>query len=136
MTRARVLVAEDNAEVARQLRRLLSDEFDVIGMVMDGASLLRMARVEAPDVLVTDISMPGIDGLQAAETLAREGAACRFVFITVHNDPCLVARAAQLGSCGYVLKSGAGDELVPAVLAVLAGQAFVSPVLQRAQAPG
>ena len=136
MTRVRVLVAEDNAEVARQLRRLLSDEFDVVGMVMDGASLLRVARIEAPDVLVTDISMPGIDGLQAAEMLAQEGAACRFVFITVHNDPCLVARAARLGTCGYVLKSEAGDELVPAVLAVLAGQAFVSPALKGAQARG
>ena len=134
MMRARVLVAEDNAEVARQLRRLLSDEFDVVGMVMDGASLLRVARIEAPDALVTDISMPGIDGLQAAEMLAQEGTACRFVFITVHNDPCLVARAARLGACGYVLKSAAGDELVPAVLAVLGGQAFVSPALQRAHA--
>ena len=72
--RARVLVAEDSPAVARQLRRLLSDAFDVVAVVADGLSLLRVAREATPDVLVTDIGMPGMDGLQAAETLADEGA--------------------------------------------------------------
>ena len=131
MSRARVLVAEDSTTVARQLRRLLADAFDVVGVVADGLSLLHAVRQEVPDVLVTDIAMPGMDGLQAAELLASEGAPCRFVFITVHAEHALVERAQHLGPCGYVLKPEAGEDLVAAVNAVLAGRPYLSPSLRR-----
>ena len=133
--RARGLVAEDSPAVARQLRRLLSDAFDVVAVVADGLSLLRVAREATPDVLVTDIGMPGMDGLQAAETLAAEGARCRFVFITVHDERALVQRAQRLGPCGYVLKAQAGEDLVAAVQAVLAGRAYLSPALRHELSP-
>jgi DNA-binding NarL/FixJ family response regulator len=131
MNRARVLVADDNAAVARQLRRLLADAFDVVGVVADGLSLLRIAREQAPDVVVTDIAMPGMDGLQAAETLASEGLGSRFVFITVHAEQALVQRAQRLGPCGYVLKPEAGEDLITAVQSVLAGHSYLSPSLRR-----
>lgn len=126
MKRLRVLLAEDNRAVARQLRVILSQEFDVLGMVEDGDSLIRAATDMQPDVVVTDISMPGMDGMEAAEYLLRERAGLFVVFITVHADPQLVARAMGLGNCGYVLKSDAGEDLIPAVNAVTAGQCFVS----------
>lgn len=131
MSRARVLLADDSAAVARQLRRLLADEHDVVGVVGDGLSLLRLARELAPEVLLIDIAMPGMDGLEVAETLAREGSACRFVFTTVHAERALVERALRLGPCGYVLKPEAGDELVAAVQSVLAGRPFLSVSLRR-----
>ena len=131
MSRARVLVADDSAAVARQLRRLLADDFDVVGVVGDGLSLLRAARDAPPEVLVIDVAMPGMDGLQVAETLAREGSACRFVFITVHDERALVERALRLSPCAYVLKPQAGEDLVAAVQAVLAGRPFLSASLRR-----
>lgn len=131
MSRARVLVADDSAAVARQLRRLLADEHDVVGVVGDGLSLLRLARELAPEVLLIDIAMPGMDGLEVAETLAREGSACRFVFITVHAEQALVQRAQRLGPCGYVLKPEAGEDLITAVQSVLAGHSYLSPSLRR-----
>ena len=131
MSRARVLVADDSAAVARQWRRLLADDFDVVGVVGDGLSLLRAARDAPPEVLVIDVAMPGMDGLQVAETLAGEGSPCRFVFITVHAERALVDRALRLAPCAYVLKPEAGDDLVAAVQAVLAGRAFLSASLRR-----
>ena len=131
VSRARVLVADDSAAVARQLRRLLADDFDVVGVVGDGLSLLRAARDAPPEVLVIDVAMPGMDGLQVAETLARECSACRFVFITVHAERALVERALRLSPCGYVLKPQAGEDLVAAVQSVLAGRAFLSAALRR-----
>ena len=131
MSRARVLVADDSAAVARQLRRLLADDFDVVGVVGDGLSLLHAARETTPDVLVIDVAMPGMDGLQVAELLAGEGSACRFVFITVHTERALVERALRLAPSAYVLKPEAGDDLVAAVRSVLAGRAFVSASLHH-----
>ena len=131
MSRARVLVADDSAVVARRLRRLLADDFDVVGVVGDGLSLLRAAREAPPEVLVIDVAMPGMDGLQVAETLAREGSPCRFVFITVHDEHALVDRALRLAPCAYVLKPQAGEDLVAAVEAVLAGRVFLSASLRH-----
>ena len=126
MNRVRVLLAEDRPAMAEQLGALLSQEFEVIGMVEDGLSLLKAARQMAPDVVVTDISMPGLDGLEAAQQLKQDHAGLCVVFITVHSDPQLVARAMTLGKCGYVLKSVAGEDLLAAVKAVVAGESFVS----------
>lgn len=126
MNRVRVLLAEDRPAMAKQLCALLSQEFEVVGMVEDGLSLVRAARQMAPDVVVTDISMPGLDGLEAILQLKRDQTGLHVVFITVHSDLQLVERAMTLGKCGYVLKSVAGEDLLPAVRAVVAGDSFVS----------
>ena len=129
MTRVRVLLAEDSPMIARQLRTLLATEFDVVGVADDGYSLLRLAAETGPDVVVTDISMPGIDGLDAARQLRKEHSKLGIVFITVHSDVQLVERAMRLGGCGYVLKSDAGEDLIAAVNAVVSGTSFLSASL-------
>ncbi|MCL1633967.1 response regulator transcription factor [Luteimonas sp. SX5] len=126
MSRVRVLLAEDGPAMAKQLLVLLSKEFDVVGMVEDGFSLVQAARRMNPDVVVTDISMPGLDGLEAIRQLRRERADLHVVFITVHADRRLVERAMKLGPCGYVVKSVAGEDLLAAVNAVVAGESYVS----------
>lgn len=126
MSRVRVLLAEDGPAMAKQLFALLSKEFDVIGIVEDGFSLVKEARRMNPDVVVTDISMPGLDGLEAARQIKRERAELHVVFITVHSDRRLVERAMKIGPCGYVVKSVAGEDLLAAVNAVVAGGSYVS----------
>jgi DNA-binding NarL/FixJ family response regulator len=127
----RLLLAEDSPVMARQLRLLLSQEFEVVGLVTDGESVLSALDALKPDVLVTDISMPGIDGLAAAERALRTHPDLRVVFITVHDEAGLVARARALPHTAYVLKADAGDALPAAVDAVLAGRWFQSASISR-----
>ncbi|WP_157971460.1 response regulator transcription factor [Dyella sp. C9] len=126
------MLAEDHPPVAEQVRELLGEEFDVLAVVAHGEALVKAVRRLRPDVVVTDISMPGMDGMQAARELVGEQPGLPLVFITVHDDP-LLARAALTIGRGYVLKASAGEELVDAVKAVLDHQYFVSPVLGRVE---
>ncbi|MGO4549804.1 response regulator transcription factor [Lysobacter sp. 2RAF19] len=129
--RTRVLLAEDSPVVARQLRTLLAQDFEVLGLVTDGDAILPALSAFQPDVLVTDISMPGMDGLQAAELALKAHPGLRVVFITVHDEPALVERARALPRTAYVLKADAGDALAAAVDAVMAGRWFGSASLNR-----
>lgn len=126
MKRAGVMLVEDNPAVARQLQALLLKEFDITACIDNGHSMLSAARQHWPDVIVTDISLPGMDGMAAAEILRGERPQLRVVFITVHDDASLVDRALRLGGCGYVLKADAGEDLLAAVHGVLAGTPYVS----------
>jgi len=132
MNAVRVLLAEDGSAMGRQLRGLLAEQFQVIGLVQDGASLVKAAQSMLPDVVVTDIAMPEVNGLEAARRLRRERPVLGVVFITVHAEPQMVAQAMALGACSYVLKSDAGDDLAPAVLAAARGEPFVSRSLSSA----
>ena len=125
-TRARVLLADDHAANAALWRSLLEPDFDVIATVSTGDELARLADITSPDVIVTDICMPGLDGLAAAERIFRTNPAARIVFVTVHADAAMLRRSLALGALGYVLKLVAGDELVPAVHAALRGERHVS----------
>lgn len=136
MKRARMVLAEDSVAVARQLRLLLAREFDVVDVVEDGPSLLRAVRDLKPDIVVTDITMPLMSGVEVAERLRLEPDGPRLVFITVHADPALVERAMLYGCCGYVLKSDAGEDLVAVIHSVLAGRASVSSSISALQARG
>jgi DNA-binding NarL/FixJ family response regulator len=127
MTRMRVLLADDHAPVAAHLRAVLEPEFDVVATVGDGGALVQAAESLDPDVIVTDISMPVLDGMEAAGEILRKNPGARIVFLTVHNDPALVRRGLTIGGVGYVLKLTAGDELVPAIHAALQGDCYVSP---------
>ena len=131
--RATVVLAEDHPPVAEQIRELLGEEFDVLAVVGHGEALVKAVRRLRPDVVVTDISMPGMDGMQAVRELAQEQPGLPAVFITVHDDP-LLARAALAIGKGYVLKASAGEELIDAVRAVLDNRYFVSAVLGRVEA--
>jgi DNA-binding NarL/FixJ family response regulator len=127
--RPRVLLAEDHLETANQLRAVLQPHFDVVALVTDGRALLTAAAALTPDAIVTDISMPLLDGIEASALIRSSDPDARIVFVTVHSEPILVERCMAAGALGYVLKDAAGDELVPAVHAALAGDRYVSPAL-------
>lgn len=126
MTRTRVLLADDHKANAALLRRLLQTEFDVIASVEDGQALIQAAEALSPDVIVTDIAMPVLDGIAASAEILRRNPEARIVFVTVHRDPVLAARGLATGALGYVLKVAAGDELVPALRAALRGERHIS----------
>ncbi|MBM7121890.1 response regulator [Dyella kyungheensis] len=127
------MLAEDHVPVAEQLRELLGEEFDVLAVVGHGEALVKAVRRLHPDVVVTDISMPRMDGLQAARELLADRPGLPVVFITMYDDAMLAKAALSLGK-GYVLKASAGDELVEALRQVLEGRYFLSPALGRLDA--
>jgi DNA-binding NarL/FixJ family response regulator len=126
MMRARVVLAEDHADVAEQLRGVLEAEFEVAAMVGDGRALLAAAERCHPDVVVTDIAMPELDGIAATRELLRRSPGTRVVLVTVHKDQGLVQQGLEAGALGYVLKATAGEELVSAVRAAMRGEQYAS----------
>jgi DNA-binding NarL/FixJ family response regulator len=126
MTRARVLLADDHAAVAEQLRGILEPEFEVVATVGDGRALIEAVDAIRPDVIVTDIGMPCLDGMAAARAILGKDPEARIVFVTVHAEAGLLQQALAAGVLGYVLKVAAGDEMVPAVRAALCGKRHVS----------
>jgi|SRR5215469_9561070 len=133
MQRPRVVLAEDHAEIAEQLRGLLASEFDVVAVAADGQALLRAAEVTHPDVVVSDIVMPEMDGIAATAALLAKQPSVRVVLVTVHDEPELIERGQAAGALGFVSKHRAGYELVPAVKAALRGERYVS---RRSRAEG
>ena len=129
MLRPRVLLADDHQETARQLRELLEPQFEVVALVADGRELVGSAARLSPDAIVADISMPGLDGIEASLLIRRNDPDARIVLVTVHSESVLVAKGLAAGALGYVLKDAAGEELVPAVRAALDGERFVSGAL-------
>ncbi len=131
MNRPRVVLAEDHAPVAEQLRKLLEPEFDVVAMVVDGDALIRAAEEFRPDVIVTDIVMPGLDGIAATATLLAKNPDTRIVLVTAHEDSELTERGYAAGALAHISKHDAGRELVPAVRAAVRGERYVSPRVRR-----
>jgi DNA-binding NarL/FixJ family response regulator len=119
MSRPRILLGEDHSRVADELRRLLEPEFDVVAVVGDGNALLREADAMCPDVIVTDIVMPGLDGIAATSTLLAQRPGSRVVLITVYDDLELVVRGYAAGALACVSKVTASRDLIPAVRAAL-----------------
>ncbi len=128
--RPRVLLADDHSVMAEALRTLLSDHCDIVGIVADGRALVATAIEIEPDLVVADIGMPLLNGLDAAEQIRQTLPQIRFVFLTMIDDPNLAAAALQLGPIGYVLKSSAASELRTAIEEVLKGKAFVTARLK------
>jgi DNA-binding NarL/FixJ family response regulator len=129
MTKPRVLLADDHRMVAEGLKGLLVEEFEVVGIVEDGRALVAAARKLRPDVIVSDISMPQMNGLDALAHLKRDNPAVRVVFLTMHRDAAYARRALEAGASGFVLKHSAPAELVLAVRAALQGRTFITPDL-------
>jgi DNA-binding NarL/FixJ family response regulator len=127
--RARVVLADDHPEVVEDLRALMEPEFEVVATVGDGNALVSVAEALAPDVIVTDIGMPGLNGIAAATQIFGKNPAARIVFVTVHMEPEMVQKGFATGAMGYVLKLMAGDDLVPAIRAVLQGKRHLSPTV-------
>jgi DNA-binding NarL/FixJ family response regulator len=111
------------------LQSLLEDDFDLVGAVADGEALVEAARRLNPDVIIVDISMPVMNGLDAVRQLKKDGATAKIIFLTMHADDRLLAEAFRCGGSGYVLKQSAGEELITGIGKVLAGQKYVTPLI-------
>jgi len=126
MGKIRILLADDHDALLARVRSILCKEFEVVGTVDNGRDAVAEARRLDPDVLVMDISMPILDGLQAAAQLRRKACRTKVVFLTVHEDQDYVDAAFAAGASGYVTKSHVASDLVPAIREALDGHMFVS----------
>ena len=129
MSRPTVLLADDHVVFSDGIIRILREHFDVVGAVTDGSGLLEAAIRLQSDVIVTDISMPAVSGLEGLRQLKEKHVESRVIFLTMHADAKLAAEAFRLGARGFVLKHASGDELVKAIEAVLQGHKYMSSVL-------
>lgn len=128
-TFVRVLLADDSPSMLHAARRILEPEFEIVGTVDDGQAVIEAAESLKPDVLILDISMAAMNGLEAARLLTRLGCKAKIVFLTVHKDVEFVEEAFLAGAMGYVIKPRLGTDLLVAVQEALIGHTFVSPDL-------
>ena len=126
MSQARVLLADDHEAFLVVVRRLLEPEFNVVETVRDGLAAVEAAARLTPDVLVLDLSMPLMDGIEAARSLRASGSRVKIVFLTVHGDSDYARAALATGASGYVVKYRLASDLLPAMRESLAGRTFVS----------
>jgi two-component system NarL family response regulator len=131
LSRARVLLADDNSLVADQIRRVLEESFDVVGVVASGEELERAFESLAPEVVVTDLVMPGEGGLMAVRHIRKRHPDTRVVLLSVIDAPPMIRVTQAEGIHGYVVKEDAAEELVPAVEAALIGRRYVSTAGRR-----
>ena len=124
-----MLLADDHVMVAEGLGRLIGEVAELVGRVTDGRQLVESARRLRPDIIVADITMPVMSGLEALRQLKAEGSTARFVFLTIHTDARLAAEAMRAGARGYLLKQAAGEELLGAIRAVMAGRTYLTPLI-------
>src|SRR5512135_1662249 len=129
--RPRLLLADDHTLLLEGIRLMLEPEFDLVGSVEDGQALLAAAKTLKPDVILLDISMPVLNGIDAARRLRKLLPSARLIFLTMHADPDYVAEAFRAGAMGYLLKRAAASELLTAIRAVLKGNHYVSPLVTR-----
>jgi DNA-binding NarL/FixJ family response regulator len=127
--RPKVLLADDHAIIAEGLARLISDVADLVGQVNDGLRLVEEARRLRPDIVVADVTMPGMSGLDAMRQLKAEGSEARFIFLTIHTEARLAAEAMRSGASAYLLKHAAGTELFDAIQAVTNGRTYLTPLI-------
>ena len=127
--RPRVLLADDHLIVAEALKSLLSQEFDLVGVVEDGRALVEAAGKLRPDVIVADVTMPHLNGIDALIQLRQSGDRVPVVFLTMHRDVSFARRALDAGASGFVLKHSAPTELRSAMRAALEGKTYLTPQL-------
>jgi DNA-binding NarL/FixJ family response regulator len=129
VSRVRVLLADDHRIVAEGLKSLLVVEFDLLAVVQDGQAMVEAAKTLRPDVIVADVTMPHLNGIEALEEVKKFDSGVRVVFLTMHRDVAYARRALNAGAFGYVLKDSAPEELVLAVRAAAQGHVFITPTL-------
>lgn len=132
MRRARVLLVDDHALLLDGLRRMLESEFELVGAVTNGSDLATLTEQLQPDIIVLDISMPQMSGIEAARELRERGRQAKIIFLTMHKDSSYVKEAFRAGASGYVLKHAAGSELVRALREVMEGHFYLSPQVSKA----
>lgn len=129
MSRPRVLLADDHALLLGAFEKLLSADCDIVGQVSDGRALVDAAEELKPDVIVLDISMPLLNGLEAARQIKQKARGAKLVFLTMNEDTDLAAEAFRAGASGYLLKRSAASELLTAIREVLQGRSYVTPLI-------
>jgi len=129
----RVVLVDDHPAVLRQTMQLISNEFEVVDILDDGRLLPASVTELDPDLVVLDISLPGLSGIEVAALLKKTGTSAKIIFLTVHADPDYAREAFFVGAKGYVVKPRLASDLIPAMKAALAGQRFVSPCPELAE---
>ena len=128
---ARVLIADDHKLVAETCKSTIEPEFDVVGVVTDGRALVRAAASLRPDVILLDIAMPHLNGLDAGEQIKAKMPKVKLVFLTMNQAPEVAAEAFRRGASGYVLKQSDAEELQTALRKVVRGESYLSPLITR-----
>ena len=129
MPRPRILLADDHVILLEAFKALLEPEFEVVGMVTDGRAMLAEVSRLNPDVVLIDISMPLLNGLDAGRQLKAQRRAVKLIYLTMNPDPDLAGEALRLGASGYVLKSSAASELKQAIREALKGRSYITPLI-------
>ena len=129
MSKVRILLADDHKMIAEGLRALLEPEFELVGIAEDGYALLDKAEQLKPDVIIADITMPSLNGINAVEQLKKNGSQAKVVFLTMHHDAMYANRAFEAGASGFVLKHSAPDELLTAIREVLKGRTYITSII-------
>ena len=133
MKKARILLADDHPYLVEKVTQLLQPEYEVLGAVSDGQALVSAVEKLKPDVLVVDVTMPILDGIEAAKRLKAQGCESKIVFLTVHSDPDYLRACLAAGGLGYVAKSRMSSDLPRAVDHALAERIFISPTMTGQQ---
>ena len=128
---ARLLIADDHRLLADACKSLLEPEFQVVDIVTDGRSLVKSASLLRPDVIILDITMPRLNGLDAGEQIKQKLPAIKLVYLTMNSAADVAAEAFRRGASGYVLKHSAAEELVIAIRKVVQGESYLSPLIAR-----
>jgi DNA-binding NarL/FixJ family response regulator len=123
----KVLIADDNAAMRAQIVRLLEPTFEVVGQVSDGCQFVEAELHSGAQIGIVDISMPGMNGIEAVQEIKSRGSLMKIVYLTVHEDPDFVEAAFKSGAVGYVVKKGMATDLLQALNEVLDGKTYVSP---------
>ena len=131
MNKPRVLLADDHSILLAGLHKLIEEQCEVVGMVEDGRALVEAADRLKPDLILLDISMPLLNGLDAARQIRKSVPDAKLLFLTMHASPTYAAEALKAGGNGYLLKQSAGAELLTAMEAVLRGQTYLTPAMTR-----
>jgi DNA-binding NarL/FixJ family response regulator len=129
MKRATVLIADDHTIVCEGICHILADEFEVVGHVTDGRALLAAVQKHKPDVVVTDISMPRLNGIEAAKQLKKTDPDLQIIFLTMHSEPAYAVAAFNAGASGFVVKHGPATELVTAIRQALSRRKYLTPLI-------
>jgi DNA-binding NarL/FixJ family response regulator len=124
---ARVLLADDHAEILNQTGNMLASEFEIVGRIANGRDVIKATVQLDPDVVVLDIAMPELDGIEVARRLNRSGCRAKIVFLTIHEDSDYLRAAMQSGGSAFVIKARMASDLITAIHEALAGNRFVSP---------
>jgi DNA-binding NarL/FixJ family response regulator len=131
MLKPRILLADDHALVLEGFRRILETHYELVGTVGDGRALLAAAKTTHPDIVILDVSMPLLNGIDAAAQLKKICPTAKIIIVTMHADPEYVRSAFEAGASAYVLKRSAVDELEQAIRAVLGGHSYITPLITK-----